>query len=245
MSSKTRLALSAILASMASIAIASACSTSVERSDMPEPLEVEYLDRMKDVSTAETEFSTLPGGQRQLTIRHEVIEGVTPEMILWWFHNFPTRTVTIEGEDVPWYRLWHPRDHIEVVVRERGDPDIPGLSEGAKVMIHERIGGNDLKFDGHVAALDASGITLQAVIGGMTLGNLRHTFTAVEGGTRYESKLILGTDVPVVRVLVNPVVRNFQMSDEQARAWFTHNVEEVGNFQFFLPDLYAEERRIG
>ena len=207
---------------------------------MPKPLAVEYLDQMKDVNTAATEFSTLETGQRQLTIRHEVIEGVTPEMILWWFQNFPTRTVTVAGDEVPWYRLWHPRDHIEVVVQERGDPDIPGLSEGAQVVIHERFGGRDLKFDGYVAALDATGITLQAALGGVTVGNLRHTFTPVEGGTLYESKLILGVDVPVVRLVVNPVVRNFQMTDEQARAWFTHNVEEVGNFQFFLPDLYAE-----
>ena len=221
------------------VALAAACSTP-GGSEMPEPLAVEYLDRMKDVSTAETEFSTLPTGQRQLTIRHEVIEGVTPEMILWWFQNFPTRTVRVGGKDVPWYRLWHPRDHIGVVVRERGDPDIPGLSEGAKATIHERFGGNDVKFDGHVAALDATGITLQAVAGGVTIGNLRHTFTPVEGGTLYESKLVLGVDTPVIRVLVNPIVRNVRMSDEQSKAWFTHNVEEVGNFQFFLPELYAE-----
>ena len=216
------------------------CSTSVERNDVPEPLEVEYLDRMKDVGTAETTFATLPSGQRQLTIRHEVIEGVTPEMILWWFQNFPTRTVTVAGQDVAWYRLWHPRDHIEVIVRERGGPDISGLSEGTQVMIHERFGGQDQRFDGYVAALDATGIHLQASIGGVTLGNLRHTFTAVEGGTLYESKLILGLDVPVVRVIANPLIRNFRMNDEQAKAWFVHNVEEVGNFEFFLPALYAE-----
>ena len=137
MTRKTGLVLGVVFAAVA-IAIVFAFSTSGERYDMPEPLEVEYLDRMKDVSTAETEFSTLPSGQRQLTIRHEVIEGVTPEMIVWWFQNFPTRTVRVAGEDVPWYRLWHPRDHIVVVIRERGDPDVPGISEGAQIVIHER-----------------------------------------------------------------------------------------------------------
>jgi len=29
--------------------------------------------------------------------------------------------------------------------------------------------------------------------------------------------------------------------DDKARAWLRHNVEEVGNFEFFLPALYAEE----
>jgi hypothetical protein len=239
MARKTGLVLGVVFAAVA-IAIVFSSSTSSDRYDMPEPLEVEYLNRMKDVSTAETEFSSLPSGQRQLTIRHEVIEGVTPEMIVWWFQNFPTRTVRVAGEDVPWYRLWHPRDHIVVVIRERGDPDVPGISEGAKVVIHERIGGKYQPFDGHVAVLDSGEIQLRTAIGGATVGDLRHTFTAVEGGTLYESKLVLGLDVPVVRVLANALIRNFVMTDEQANSWFTHNVEEVGNFQFFLPDLYAE-----
>ena len=82
----------AIGVGIAALAIVFVLATAGEKYDMPEPLEVEYLNRMKDVGTAETEFSTLATGQRQLTIRHEVIEGVSPEMILWWFHNFPTRT---------------------------------------------------------------------------------------------------------------------------------------------------------
>jgi hypothetical protein len=236
----TRISVLAIGGSIAAIAILFVLAMGGERYDMPEPLEVEYLSRMKDVGTAETEFSTLATGQRQLTIRHEVIEGVTPEMILWWFHTFPTRTVTVAGKSVPWYRLWHPRDHIVVVIRERGNPDIPGLSQGANLEIHERVGGKYKPFVGHIAALDATGIHLVAAVGGATIGNLRHTFTRIEGGTLYESKLVLGLDVPVMRVLVNAVIRNFVMTDEQAKGWFTHNVEEVGNFQFFLPDLYAE-----
>ena len=214
-----------------------------EKYEIPEPLRVSYLDRMKDVATAETDFSTLPTGQRQLTIRHEVIEGVTPEMILWWFHHFPTRTINIEGKDVPWYRLWHPRDHIVVLIGDRGDPDIPGFSPGSQVAIHERVGGKYQPFNGRVIALDATEIHLVMDLGGARLGRLRHTFTAVEGGTLYESKLVLGLDVPVVRVLANALIRNFLMTDDQAKGWFVHNVEEVGNFQFFLPDLYAEHHR--
>ena len=239
MARKTGLVLGLAFAALA-IALVFASSGSSEKFDMPEPLEVEYIDRMKNGSTAETEFSTLPSGQRQLTIRHEVIEGVTPEMIVWWFQNFPTRTIRVAGEDVPWYRLWHPRDHIVVVIRERGDPDVPGISEGAQIVIHERIGGKYDPFNGHVAALDSEGILLLASVGGATIGNLRHTFTPVEGGTLYESKLVLGLDEPVVRVLANALIRNFVMTDAQANGWFTLNVEEVGNFQFFLPNLYAE-----
>ena len=67
MARKTGLVLGLAFAALA-IALVFASSGSSEKFDMPEPLEVEYIDRMKNVSTAETEFSTLPSGQRQLTI---------------------------------------------------------------------------------------------------------------------------------------------------------------------------------
>ena len=53
MTRRTGLVLGVVFAAVA-IAIVFASSTSSERYDMPEPLEVEYLNRMKDVSTAET-----------------------------------------------------------------------------------------------------------------------------------------------------------------------------------------------
>jgi hypothetical protein len=39
--------------------------------------------------------------------------------------------------------------------------------------------------------------------------------------------------------LFNRVIRPRVFADAKARTWFKHNVEEVRNFQFFLPELYA------
>ncbi len=41
--------------------------------------------------------------------------------------------------------------------------------------------------------------------------------------------------------LVRPLVRRFGFSNEKGRAWFRHNVEEVGMFENFLPELYHTE----
>lgn len=37
--------------------------------------------------------------------------------------------------------------------------------------------------------------------------------------------------------------RHARLADEMGRAWLRHNVVEVGNLQFFLPQLYEAERR--
>jgi hypothetical protein len=74
----------------------------------------------------------------------------------------------------------------------------------------------------------------------MVAGRLHEQFIAVPGGTKYVAKVVVGLDTPVVRWL-NPILRKVAgFSDASGMRWFRHNVEEVGNLQFFLPQLYRE-----
>lgn len=57
--------------------------------------------------------------------------------------------------------------------------------------------------------------------------------------TKYTNWLVAGIEGPLARV--NPLLRRAMFPDDRARAWLTHNVEEVGNFEWFLPSLYAAE----
>jgi hypothetical protein len=41
--------------------------------------------------------------------------------------------------------------------------------------------------------------------------------------------------------LINPLIRRFAFDEARGRAWIKHNIEEVGNFESFLPRLYASE----
>ncbi len=61
----------------------------------------------------------------------------------------------------------------------------------------------------------------------------------VEGGVQYRSCALVGAASGPLRPLINSLVVPRLFSDEKARAWLRHNVEEVGCFEQFLPDIYA------
>jgi hypothetical protein len=51
----------------------------------------------------------------------------------------------------------------------------------------------------------------------------------------------LGADTAFGRLLFNRLIRPMVFGDLMGPAWLRHNVEEVGNFEHFLPRLFAEE----
>ena len=57
---------------------------------------------------------------------------------------------------------------------------------------------------------------------------------------RYRSRALVGVE-GVLAPLLNPLARR-RFSDETARAWCRHNVEQVGCFENFLPALWERAR---
>ena len=93
----------------------------------------------------------------------------------------------------------------------------------------------------HIERLDEGGyVHLPEYHGRTGFARMEYTFERVAGGTLYENCLVIGSAVPLLR-LTNPLIGRFAFSEEQGRAWFRHNVEEVGMFENFLPDLYRKE----
>jgi len=41
----------------------------------------------------------------------------------------------------------------------------------------------------------------------------------------------------------HPLIRALAFDQARGRAWIKHNIEEVGNFEAFLPQLYAAETK--
>src|SRR6185369_15268054 len=82
---------------------------------------------MKRVESAETEMRLLPDGRLHLHIRHEVLRGVTPAMLVWWFQHLEG-TIELQGRSWPRYHIWHPVDHIAIrYARRRPDGSVgPG-----------------------------------------------------------------------------------------------------------------------
>jgi hypothetical protein len=160
----------------------------------------------------------------------------------------------IAGQTYHRYRVWHPLDHIYYKDVSRA-PDGSG-SAGTRRHIVEAFGANTrylINIIDHVAQLDDKGILLMTEQAGISFlsmsmlvpvpfyfSSLEHQFFPVANGTRYESRLLIGVDSTLGKLLVNPLVRPIFIGYEMARAWLRHNVEEVGNFEYFLPTLYEQ-----
>ena len=126
-------------------------------------------------------------------------------------------------------------------MRSRGGARRHG-GPGARFHLVEAFGANPDYLVNSVADVpknDDTGITLSVRKFGMEVMHLEHTFTPVSGGTLYESKMHAGTKAVLARFLVNRSALPRLFSEPMGRAWLKHNVEEVGNLEFFLPALYA------
>jgi hypothetical protein len=192
---------------------------------------------MKGLTSARTEVERLPDGRVRFAIEHDTVRGVTPAMLVWWL-NHMGGTVEIDGQVMPRYRAWHPVDHVALTYVRPGR-DGRNFSAGAQVRIQEFFGGRPefaIDIVSTIDFLDESGFAHGERILGVTIGRLDYRFTAVEGGTRYEDSLTVG--VSGMRLL-NRLVLPRLFPEEKGRAWQLHNIEEVGNFEHFLPALYA------
>lgn len=209
---------------------------------------------MKPLASAKTAMNILPDGRRELTISHDVIKGVTPAMLHWWFCHIDA-PMLIAGQSYHRYAVWHPVDHIYYKDLSLA-ADGTGRA-GTRRQIVEAFNGNPrylINIVDYVAQLDDDGILLVTEQAGVQVGGvgnlllplpsgistLEHHFCAVPQGSRYESRLVLGAPSMLGRWALNPFLRRFVMSDAMAHAWLRHNIEEVGNFEFFLPQVYAQ-----
>jgi hypothetical protein len=196
---------------------------------------------MKPLSSARTGFKKLSDGRLELTIEHDVVRGVTPEMLRWWFSHIGG-TMEHMGETYPRYLVRHPLDHVDWELAKQASGC--GAGVGARFRIVEAFGRNfEYMVDSLavVEKLDETGIVLCGYILWDLVFRLEHRFTPVGGGTRYDSQMIFGSSSLFGRLYFNRIVRPRIFSDEMGLAWLKHNIEEVGNFEHFLPALYAEQ----
>jgi len=208
---------------------------------------------MKPLSSAKTNMNVLANKQFELTISHDIIKGVTPQMLHWWFCHIDDTMEYLRG-NYQRYRVWHPYDHIHYKELSLA-PDGTG-SPGTRRHIVEAFGANKqylVNIIDRVAHLDDKGILLETEQAGISIGignllvkvppglsSLEHQFIPVSNGTRYESRLLIGSDVGMGKSFMNSMIRPLFIGYKMARAWLKHNVEEVGILEFFLPALYEK-----
>jgi hypothetical protein len=178
-----------------------------------------------------------------MTIAHAPLQGITPAMLDWWFRNIGG-TMLWQGREVSRYHVWHPRDHIHWALARPAPRGAVG--PGAVFRIVEAFQANPrYRVDvlDRVLTLGPDGITLEGRSLGQRVTLLSHRFTALKGATQYDSVLEVGLTAPVIGPILNRLILPARFPEAMGRAWIAHNVEEVGQFESFLPALFASAGR--
>ncbi len=205
------------------------------------PLKIPW--KRQSVETARSGIEILADGRTHCWIEHEVIRGVTPQMLVWWFKHLEGDFL-YEGQRLNRYRVWHPRDHIAIEYSRRNSDGSIGV--GCVIHLTEMLGRNpDYLIDVHteIVKLDEQGFIHRPRFYGLGLAQMDYEFRETDAGTLYGNSLTVGAR-GILGKLLNPLIRAFLFDESRGRAWIKHNIEEVGNFESFLPSLYATENTV-
>jgi hypothetical protein len=190
---------------------------------------------LRPTETAAVQFLEAPHNRRRITIDHRPLSGITPAMLLDWFTHLGG-TMRYGGEIIDRYLAWHPIDHITWELARQAPTG--GAAEGARFRMVEAFGGRpEYRIDevARVEKLDETGIRLVKRIGGVPVFQLEHTWSAGTDGAHYVTVMDLGVRSALLAP-VNKIVRQ-RFSDDKLRAWVKHNIEEVGQLEYLLPQL--------
>ena len=159
-------------------------------------------------------------------------------MLVWWFKHLEG-DMLFAGRTLPRYRVWHPRDHVQLHYSRRL-PD-GSIGVGAQIHLTEMLGADprylvDVRSD--IVRLDEGGFGHRPRVHGLRLAAMDYRFEAVPGGTRYCNSLTVGLAHAWARPL-NALIRRWIFDPSRGLAWVRHNIEEVGQFEAFLPALYT------
>lgn len=204
----------------------------------PPPLDIPWL--CKPVSSARSGLEVMPDGRLRCWIEHECLRGVTPAMLRWWFGHLEG-DMDWQGQRLSRYRVWHPRDHIRVRYAKRGAEGRVGV--GSVIHLTEMLGANPrylVDVHSEIRRLDEGGFSHRPRVHGLRLAAMDYFFEPVADGTLYRNSLTVGVPGALAAPL-NALLRRFVFDEARGHAWIRHNIEEVGNFEAFLPDLYAAE----
>jgi hypothetical protein len=86
-----------------------------------------------------------------------------------------------------------------------------------------------------VEKLDETGIRLVQRVAGVVVFQLGHTWSAGSDGVHYVSVMDVGARSRLLAPLNRLLCRRF--SNDMLQAWVKHNIEEVGQLEYLLPQL--------
>ena len=171
-----------------------------------------------------------------VTITHAPLEQVTPEMLAWWYGHIPG-TMQYAGKTWPRYLVWHPLDHISYELTSPGAV----VGPGSRLHLTEAFGRDPGKvMDLHVTVetVDSQAAIMTKRLLGSSMVRLENEFTPASGGSRYTTRLTVGDTTPLATLFLNRIAHDRAFPAPKLAAWTRHHVEEIGNLENFLPDLF-------
>ncbi len=190
---------------------------------------------LRSVDTAMVTFARWPNRRRRITIEHRPLAGVTPAMLLDWFTHLG-ETMSYGEQAVDRYLAWHPIDHISWELAREAPGG--GAGEGARFHIVEAFGARpEFRVDvvDRVEKLDENGLRLVQRMAGVPIFQLEHTWSRGTDGAHYVSTMDIGARSPLMAVVNAAMWHRFPPA--MAEAWVRHNIEEVGQLEYLLPQL--------
>ena len=204
---------------------------------LPVPLKVPW--DLKENPTAKSGFDKLQDGRTRYWI-DEVLAGITPEMLAWWFSHLDGDT-DLDGRRVPKYRVWHPYDHVYVeYIRRSPNGSIGPGAQAANLEYLQRDPRYKIQVVATFERLDNECMIHNVEIAGLHLARMEHVYEKVVGGTRFEHTLYIpGAPMPVLGKWLTPL---YWHPKDKGQRWLGHGIEEMGNLPNFLPALYEREQ---
>jgi len=213
---------------------------------MSDPTKIGFFGPMKKLGSARVETHELPKHRISITIHHSPMRAVNVRMMRWWFENLDSRTTLtptgVAGAPVPVYRLWHPYDHVRVDWLKKIPGATGGPGPGSVLQVQEDLGGLHFSRSSvRVTKLDESAFNFELGNGRSSVGQMEHRYRDGTDGLLMETEMRFGVESPLLWRFLNPLLRQKAFTPALASAWILHNVEECGETEKFLPEVYAHE----
>ncbi len=195
---------------------------------------------LPDYRQATTSWRLAEDGRIHAQVQHFFLEGISPQMVAWFYRQLPVSTVDYQGVRHPLYHIFHPTEHGRVRVLEPATDGRPGMGVGALVEREEWFGPFDSRGAARLLEFSDTGMLAQPQVLGLSIGSVRHSFRPSGDGTIYRVDTVIGSTIPLLGPAINWYLRERVFHPAMLEQWLRHQVEEVASLQFFLPALYRQ-----
>ena len=140
---------------------------------------------LPDYREADTRWEVDELGRIQAEVQHFFLQGISPDMVAWFYQQLPVASVDYRGRRYPLYHIFHPTEHGRLRVIEPATDGRPGMGPGAVIEREEWFGPYDSSGAARLVEFSDAGMLAVPDAMGINIGQIRHIYRARDGGTDY------------------------------------------------------------